>query len=61
MLLTLILNLGMAAGVVVPPPPTPPVEEQALRGGGGKWYELIENEDSEIVEIVKLCLKTTII
>lgn len=51
----------MAAGVVVPPIPTPPVEEQALRGGGGKWYELIENEDSEIVEIVKLCLKTTII
>lgn len=61
MLLTLILNLGMAAGVVVPPIPTPTVEEQALRGGGGKWYELIENEDSEIVEIVKLCLKTTII
>jgi hypothetical protein len=74
MLLTLLLNLGMAAGTVATPP-TPP-----SGGGGGnehsyskntskksekekndKFLERVLIDDSEIVAIVQICLKLTVI
>jgi hypothetical protein len=62
MLLTLVLNLGMAAGTVATPLPSNGggySAEQQYQRRQSEIEERIKLEDSNIIAIVQLCLKIT--
>jgi hypothetical protein len=65
MLLTLLLNLGMAAGTVATPPTGVGGGRVGIYNDTEQQYKKIQKgieiEDSEIIAIVQICLKLTII